>query len=285
MYDPRLGRWFTTDAHASSYPEQSPYHFAYNNPNLFVDPDGNDNVIYLVALPSSETKFSKQDLQDIACQATENLSNLGLNTIVVVWDGSTISPSDIRSTDGVAFLGSVEDVKQNTKSFLGSDLYNAKSEIKSFQGGVTNPERSEVKSKVGQSIVGLDANSIEGFSESTLKSTKIEGAAYLINHGTGHNSGFIGHSDEVNGSPKGKTSNNASIMVCGGRTRCNITGKMFKHVNFGWVDLRDESKTQLNDHMQPSVNTLYVKQMESNFGTDEAVDYNEEIIEEEICPN
>ncbi|MFS4469609.1 RHS repeat-associated core domain-containing protein [Maribacter sp. 2210JD10-5] len=41
FYDPALGRWFTPDAMAEKYYDQSVYTYTVNNPILFIDPDGN----------------------------------------------------------------------------------------------------------------------------------------------------------------------------------------------------------------------------------------------------
>jgi RHS repeat-associated protein len=40
MLDPRLGRWLTIDPQSMKQPSQSPYKAFLNNPNLFIDPDG-----------------------------------------------------------------------------------------------------------------------------------------------------------------------------------------------------------------------------------------------------
>ncbi len=40
IYDGRLGRWFSVDPKASKMPAWSPYSFCFNNPLIFVDPDG-----------------------------------------------------------------------------------------------------------------------------------------------------------------------------------------------------------------------------------------------------
>ena len=42
MFDPRIGRWFATDALESKYPNLSSYNFAGNNPIINIDFDGND---------------------------------------------------------------------------------------------------------------------------------------------------------------------------------------------------------------------------------------------------
>ena len=42
LYNPRLGRWLSRDAHESKYPAISTYSFVANNPLIYVDPDGKD---------------------------------------------------------------------------------------------------------------------------------------------------------------------------------------------------------------------------------------------------
>jgi len=42
MFDPAIARWNGVDASAENYVNQSPYHYAGNNPIKFVDFDGND---------------------------------------------------------------------------------------------------------------------------------------------------------------------------------------------------------------------------------------------------
>jgi RHS repeat-associated protein len=47
MYDSRLGRWLSVDAHTSKYPNQSPYSFVNNSPITSIDPDGKDVIIVI----------------------------------------------------------------------------------------------------------------------------------------------------------------------------------------------------------------------------------------------
>jgi RHS repeat-associated protein len=45
MYDPRLGRWFSTDELEKKYPSISPFVFAINSPLRVIDVDGKDIII------------------------------------------------------------------------------------------------------------------------------------------------------------------------------------------------------------------------------------------------
>jgi RHS repeat-associated protein len=47
IYDPRVGRWLSTDPLENKYPSMSPYNFTANNPILYVDPDGRDYGVYV----------------------------------------------------------------------------------------------------------------------------------------------------------------------------------------------------------------------------------------------
>jgi len=42
QYDPRLGRWLSPDPVMSKYPGWSPYVFAFDNPILIIDPEGDE---------------------------------------------------------------------------------------------------------------------------------------------------------------------------------------------------------------------------------------------------
>ena len=45
VYDPRIGRFLSLDAHARNYPDKSSYVFVNNMPLWAIDPDGNDIIV------------------------------------------------------------------------------------------------------------------------------------------------------------------------------------------------------------------------------------------------
>ena len=44
-YDPALGRWMNLDPLAEKYAHFTPYHYVYNNPTNFMDPDGEEGIV------------------------------------------------------------------------------------------------------------------------------------------------------------------------------------------------------------------------------------------------
>ena len=55
MYQADLGRWGVIDNMSEKYMNHTPYHYAINNPVVFIDPDGND-IIYAANLNDNQRK-------------------------------------------------------------------------------------------------------------------------------------------------------------------------------------------------------------------------------------
>ncbi|MEO7311694.1 MAG: RHS repeat-associated core domain-containing protein [Chitinophagaceae bacterium] len=45
IYDGRIGRWLSVDPLQRKYPDIAPYQFCFNNPVLFIDPNGKEVII------------------------------------------------------------------------------------------------------------------------------------------------------------------------------------------------------------------------------------------------
>ncbi len=62
LYDPRVGRWLSTDPMQSKFPAWSPYNFAVDNPVMFVDPDGESPIsIFAKAVAKSGLKKAAKE--------------------------------------------------------------------------------------------------------------------------------------------------------------------------------------------------------------------------------
>lgn len=58
IYDPRLGRWLSTDPLQAKYPGVSPYIFTFNNPIIFNDPDGKDGRLTVTEGPDGSVNVT-----------------------------------------------------------------------------------------------------------------------------------------------------------------------------------------------------------------------------------
>ncbi len=266
MYDPRLGRWFTPDAHASSYPEQSPYHFAYNNPNLFVDPDGNDNVIYLMLSKKVDAKLTVSDLNEIAKNANKILADLGLSTKVVVFnDSEPFSSKYLDDNDGFSVIGEVYSVNEAIKANLtdaewqGENWKKVGLSSRLPWGSSSNPELSGLNvnvvgihasgSKVEAGNLGLGVNMFR---------------AYLLVHGLIHTTGVNGHVNETEGtlSKEDVEIEDAGLNVNGGFVNKVLTGKGSSQ---GYDITNTRGLKTMEDISDPNKNAAAVDKLESHY--------------------
>jgi len=152
-YDPRLGRWKSTDPYEIKYPGVSPYNFALNNPLLFVDPDGAEfKPSELIAEYGIEMPPLVAGLIDGAFEA----SPLGLATFAwdMYWD------EDFRNTviEGVKALaadpvGTLYTAFAADMDALGSVIDGTATEEQSYAAG------KFISGKVGGAITGGGAMS------------------------------------------------------------------------------------------------------------------------------
>jgi len=190
--DPQLGLWHNIDPHADKYTSKSPYVYAFDNPLVFVDPNGMDNIIYLVAADKSLTKAQ---LNNIAKAANANFAKMGLKTQVQVYKGKFDSKAygKLDKTDAVAVIGTRDNVVKAVSSFnekqgktLGSDGFG-----NNGADGHVNPEDSQnprhnATGGDDDNIIAIATEATATFKKGTKSKTFEEAAGFLINHGAGH---------------------------------------------------------------------------------------------------
>lgn len=193
MYNPNLIRFPTPDPIIK--PHESSYVGFANNSNVFVDPDGADNVIYLVLTKdqNGKTEISKETAEAIKDKANEYYKALGLNTKVVIYDEGANGKFNINyadMNDSYAVIGTNRKNIVSTARSIDSEWIDNKIEAgKKWSDGSGNPERSKIN---GKGIVIDHADSQRSLNLREKESiTAIELSAFSIVHGSGHNAGVM----------------------------------------------------------------------------------------------
>lgn len=119
IYDPRVARFLSIDPLTNSYPWQTPYVFAADNPVLFVDSEGKNNVIYIVLLPSAKADISKEEQEEIVANLNQSLAAMGLKTQAIIFEqdkDGQFDPTYLDANDTYVMIGSNEELISASKS-------------------------------------------------------------------------------------------------------------------------------------------------------------------------
>jgi len=194
FYDADVARFNSLDPLAMKYASLSDYNYVMGNPIVIADPDGRDNIIYLIALEGT----SKQvDLTSVVAAANEGFKALGVETRVVVFSGNDFDPKFIDKTDGVAVLGisaaQIKDFVRNELNGINTNTSDFK-EWTSADGD--SPEFTQPKWNDEGGVIAVDVkggDSMANFAKKTDSSLE-EATGFTIVHGAGHITGIV-HSE------------------------------------------------------------------------------------------
>jgi RHS repeat-associated protein len=137
FYDPALGRWHVIDNKAEKYYSITPYAYAANMPILFVDPDGNDLVIYY------KNENNKTATYRFNGTSSSNMpNNKFVNQVVTAYNYNVNNgggdPSFNAATNSDILINIVETTGMDAHD-NGTVFWNTETGMKSDNGTVLSP--------------------------------------------------------------------------------------------------------------------------------------------------
>ncbi|WP_162144496.1 DUF6443 domain-containing protein [Aquimarina latercula] len=123
-YDSSIGRWMNIDNMSEDYLEWSPYNYVLNNPNYFIDPDGND--VWLYDIDSNQLTWVSDvggsEVQFVGITNSNN-DNLGMASVT----GNEFHVTELENSVFVSSYDATSDIPEgyNSKSgyhYTGLDL-------------------------------------------------------------------------------------------------------------------------------------------------------------------
>jgi hypothetical protein len=191
---------------AEKYVYQNPYNYVSNNPVKMIDPDGKDNVIYLVMLPGNDKEVTRNLVKNL----TNLVSSAKMNVkIHMVTDSKKFDISKIDKTDAVAVIGgnkkSVSDyITKNFDGYVSEGFKKGEAgdgrSLTSWLDSDFNPEITDGGGENGWSYVTAisteefqydrEGNNKQSIPEKLGTSDRSLATAFNILHGAGHLSGI-----------------------------------------------------------------------------------------------
>jgi len=276
MYQPEIGRWGTLDPHADTYEITTPYNYAFNNPMLFVDPNGKDNMIYLIMAGKFDPKLALQ----ILGKANEALANLGLETRVTLFYGNNFDPGNLDPTDNWAVIGNNRhEISEKVNEIDRFSVLSGKvSEWTDVSGENSNNAHNFEMANAAAGGMGIAIDHVLGnigTHQSNSNPDAIGGSALGIMHAAAHSSSVIKGTGERGkpglGQSDGHTKHRPGIMLPGGGGGVALDdyGLIEEYRSAGFNGIVSPTRKFFNGEV---LNDPYIKAMKQRYGTNPSQD-------------
>ncbi len=214
MLDPRIGRWLTIDSEFKKYAGINPYHFVFDSPMIFKDPDGKDAVITVDPTNHTVTLSATVYLYGNASEKSASLYNKAfadLNTTRKVKDAND---PNITWTVKIDFNYIYDETIATALD---------KGESVSIPEGANKMNVTNATYTIGEAVQGHNSASSDASTHSVI-------------HETGHMAGF---DDRYIGAPYEPYIGDFMSNLANGREYGGLVGPPLEIRDFHFVNLLD----------------------------------------------
>ena len=200
MYDPQIGRFFTPDPNAESYPFVTPYNYAFNNPILISDPTGKDGIVtgsgtkedpYVVT--ANYYYYNVSDAAEAAIKAAESKYNSEEARAIETSNGTVYVKFNIK-TEKAANAEEAEQKADNAKVDVNGTTYYYGNTITS--GTISGERSKDWIGEANRTSIILDEDKImKSANQANIPFEEV--ATSVVIHEIGHTIGGV-HNDPGN---------------------------------------------------------------------------------------
>ena len=207
-YQSDAPHWLSIDPSAEKHLNNSPYNYTLNNPVKYVDPDGMDNILYIVFLGwHQDQTINNKEIVAITNYILQ-YNNINAKAVGLTYSGTeSLDISKLDATDKIAYVGSRKAInnmniamEKNDGYFeIGLGFHKGDSDSGKGEGRISVTNTSAFFPYIGENNYddrSDDAQFIKENGEGFGISTNI---AKNIVHEMGHNILGISHPDGCNG--------------------------------------------------------------------------------------
>ena len=255
-YDPRLSLWMSIDPMQEKYPFFSSYCYAFNNPNIYIDPDGKENIV-VVGSQNNENPGSKLMFVNQGIRAIRELSKTASSesrTMLLFKGGYTENQikaiqSSVQSYGGkLQILESSTDLINyiNTKTINGNSNMRVSdkiSQMEIYAHGLYGSIEFGYHTKY-ENLYRLDFYNTSSLSKSAFKGTNSQIFSYACRTGLGRDYKYFGFFEHKSSSLAQAISNytQATVFAYPVRTDYQFTLGTWSERRFGFPNPAPQTK-------------------------------------------